>query len=339
MASSQTTSGRLIEVVKNAIGPMAQYAMGYMNPVGPNNMFGSQGTGYIATMKLSVATVAVAGLDEGTEGIVSYDRCETADANIGQINMGTASSFCGLNGALWGYHIAKVGTNFGPLFCSSEPFDSGELSMFDENERKRISEGFPVYGAGPLLDATERLFGHVAKGKRRHPPLPGSHVVCANKNATVRGPAYAWAFLAIAIAKDPEHDSSLFIEDCGTFNARISNQGEVIPDPEQVKRLLEDHQKNVVKSIVLCGQDYDSVEYGKAFISSKAIYAGPGEVACALACAPYILLAQEDVPRNKVPEDLIDISLADWEKLVWPDHELATTAWGPDGVIVIGPQG
>ncbi len=27
---------------------------------------------------------------------------------IGQINMLTASSFCGLNGALWGYHLAKA---------------------------------------------------------------------------------------------------------------------------------------------------------------------------------------------------------------------------------------
>src|SRR5580692_2508105 len=89
----------LSDVVNGAIGNFPGNCMGYMNP-------GASGSGYIATMKLSVDKVDMTGLDPGAGGIVSYDRCEKDDAYIGQINMGTASSFCGVNGALWGLHLA-----------------------------------------------------------------------------------------------------------------------------------------------------------------------------------------------------------------------------------------
>ncbi|SDD76851.1 histidine decarboxylase, pyruvoyl type [Actinokineospora iranica] len=334
---------RLADVVANAVGPQPKHAMGYLNPVGENR-FGSDGSGYIATMKLSTATVDVAELDEGTEDILSYDRCETADANIGQINMITASSFCGLNGALWGYHLAQAeDLRAAPLAHSADLFTAEELAGFSDEEQRRVKAGFPVYDASPLLEATERLFGRVDKRHRRHPPLPGAHVVCANKNSTVRGPAYAWGVLAIAIAKDPERDSNLFIKDCGKFTAYASaaHPGEVVPTADQVELLLTDHRNAVVKSIALCGQNYDSVEYAEVFVSAKAVYAGPTEVACALACAPYVLLAEETVPtRHGVqlpPEALLDLSLREWEDLVWPDQDLVVEPVGRDGVLVVGP--
>ena len=89
----------LSDVVTGAVSPFDPYCMGYLNP-------GASGFGYISTLKLSTGIVSTAGLDTGTEGIVSYDRCEKNDAYIGQINMLTASSFCGVNGAVWGYHLA-----------------------------------------------------------------------------------------------------------------------------------------------------------------------------------------------------------------------------------------
>ncbi|MFD8378334.1 hypothetical protein ACFV2X_07240 [Streptomyces sp. NPDC059679] len=54
---------------------MEDYAMGYLNPVGtdPAPPSGSQATGYVATMKLSVGTVGISDadiLDEGTENTV-----------------------------------------------------------------------------------------------------------------------------------------------------------------------------------------------------------------------------------------------------------------------------
>ena len=76
------------------------------------------GFSYTAVPKLSVGKISTTGLDDGTEGIVSYDICEKADAYIGQINMLTASSFCGLNGALWGYDFVKNfdSSTINPLF-------------------------------------------------------------------------------------------------------------------------------------------------------------------------------------------------------------------------------
>jgi histidine decarboxylase len=90
---SKFQSISLPDVVNGAVGPFKPYCMGYLNP-------GASGYGYISTVKLSTGVVKTASLDPGTEGIVSYDRCEKNDAYIGQINMLTASSFCGVNGLL-----------------------------------------------------------------------------------------------------------------------------------------------------------------------------------------------------------------------------------------------
>ncbi|MGW3562638.1 histidine decarboxylase, pyruvoyl type [Streptomyces sp. NPDC000941] len=305
------TPGNTKSVVKNAIGPMEDYAMGYLNPVGTDPAPPSQGTGYVATMKLSVGTVGISDadiLDEGTENIVSYDRCEAADANISQINMGTASSFCGLNGALWGYHLAHADLPTTPVF--SIPANGGKP--------------LDVYDATPLLDATYRLFGAV--DVPRHPPLPGAHVICANKSITVRGPSYAWAFIAIAIADDPT-ESNLFIEDCGEFPARpyetYDRDGHpvktVFPTGDQVSDLLLKHEYAVAKSVQLCGADYRKKAYSKMYAVSRAVYAAPGEVGSALACAPYVLLAQNDVPNQWTTDKLVDSKLTAWQSALWSD--------------------
>src|SRR4051794_35402511 len=142
------TGMSLNDVVNGAIGSMDDYCMGYMNP-------GASGDGYIATMKLSVDKVSLEGLDKGAEGIVSYDRCEKDDAYIGQINMGTASSFCGINGALWGYHLAQADNLRGNmLFEYPGP-------MYPPDEKLPAQGTVPVYGVAPLLDAAERLFGRM----------------------------------------------------------------------------------------------------------------------------------------------------------------------------------
>jgi histidine decarboxylase len=161
----QSTS--LPDVVNGAVGPFKPYCMGYLNP-------GASGYGYISTLKLSTGAVRTVGLDPGTEGIVSYDRCEKNDAYIGQINMLTASSFCGANGAVWGYHLAVAdeiaGGTLKPIYYQNEP------------KGCRI----PVYPDAPLLNCAERLFG--TEALRRFPPMPGAHVICANKSATKPGP-------------------------------------------------------------------------------------------------------------------------------------------------------
>ena len=87
-------------VISQAIGPSKEFCMGYLNP----GVVG--GEGYISTMKLSVGTVDVKDLDAITERIVAKDRCEKNDAYLGQVNLMKASSFCGQNGAIWGFDLA-----------------------------------------------------------------------------------------------------------------------------------------------------------------------------------------------------------------------------------------
>src|SRR5436190_12700677 len=129
----------LPDVVDGAIGPSTKYCMGYLNP-------GASGQGYISTLKLSTGLVKVAGLDPGTEGIVSYDRCEKNDAYIGQINMLTASSFCGVNGAVWGYHLAVA-----------DQIANGSLKPMYYQDESKAGKRIPVFPVKPLLPPISSL--------------------------------------------------------------------------------------------------------------------------------------------------------------------------------------
>lgn len=274
------------KVINQAVGPSKQFCMGYMNP-------GAQsGEGYISTLKLSVGTVDVKDLDAVTEVIVSYDRCEKNDAYIGQINMLTVSSFCGQNGAVWGLDLAKhddiAAGNESPMYMQSQP-DGPDI---------------PVYNARTLLDAAERLFGR--EKQRRFPPMPGAHVICANKDVTARGPLWVWSSIGIAILKDRSDGSCLFIEDANTFGDEHTTEAEVVD-------FLEGTLRRVTHSIALCGQD-QSVVYDRIYVAYKYTYVKPNQVGCALTCAPYIYLAQDAIPEGMEAADLQHLTLSEWEK-------------------------
>jgi len=272
----------LPQVVNGAVSPFGPYCMGYLNP-------GASGMGYISTMKLSTDIVSMQGLDLGTQGIVSYDRCEKDDAYIGQINMLTASSFCGLNGALWGYDLA-----------TADEIANGTLQpLYYENQN---GGQIPVYPVEPLLDAAMRLFG--VDEQRRFPPMPGAHVVCANKSATFPGPTWVWSYIAIAIAADRSYESNLFIEDAGNYDS---------PSWAKTKLFLEINQHSVTKSIIMCGQDQD-VLFSKIFVGYKFEWVPQGYVGCALTCAPYVVMAQDAIPPNMQASDIIGMTISQWEQ-------------------------
>jgi histidine decarboxylase len=281
----------LPDVVNGAVGPIGPYCMGYMNP-------GASGFGYISTLKLSTGVVSVEGLDPGTEGIVSYDRCEKNDAYIGQINMLTASSFCGVNGAVWGYHLAKAdeianGT-LKPMF-----YQTGDGGM-----------AIPVYPVYPLLDCAQRLFG--VDRTRRFPPMPGAHVICANKsftsdpNVKPDPTTYVWAAIALAIAENRERDANLFIEDAGQF-------GSVYSAPSEIIRFLDNMLHAVTKSMVLCGMD-QKVRYKEIFAGYVYQFVDRNQVGCSLTCAPYVLLAQNAIPTGGSASQILGMTISQWEK-------------------------
>lgn len=338
----------LRSVVNGAVGAFGPYCMGYQNP-------GASGGGYLATMKLSVDKVNVAGLDKGTAGIVSYDRCEKDDAYIGQINMGTASSFCGVNGALWGYHLAKApeiadGT-LKPMFTFPDDYPEAVPA------RPRLLAGqssVPVYPVWPLLDAAERLYGRLdqsgdqVRDLRRFPPMPGSHVICANKDASSAGPGYFWAIIAIAIVEDRETQANLFIEDADVIPATLVSTADpgagYLPTETEVATILDGHLRNVAESIVLCGQDQD-VRYREIFMGVKYVFAGEDEWGCALTCAPYVTLARDAVPPvgTGEPAEIIDMTIDEWEKALHlpplPPLPTGTRYSAAKGIGVFPPDG
>jgi len=268
-------------VINGAVGSDNEYCMGYLNP-------GGSGLGYISTLKLSVGTVDVSGLDDVTERIVAYDRCEKNDAYIGQINMLTASSFCGLNGAVWGYDLAVAE-------------DLRKRKLYDQ--KLRTGRSIPVYSVAPLLDATVRLFG--IDVQQRFPPMPGAHVVCANKDTNMRGPGWVWSAMALAILADRSSGANLFIEDVNTLGRFVSRS--------RVVRFLEQTQRQITKSVALCGED-QGVEYKEIFVGTRFTRVPKGHVGCALSCAPYVTLARNAIPAKvREPAELTGYTIGGWE--------------------------
>jgi len=219
------------------------------------------------------AGVVVSDLDPGLEGIVSYGRAETNDTHIGQINMITASSFNGLNGQVWGYHLAKA----------DALADGSAKPLF---ERRRQDGGkLLVYDAQPLLNAGARLFG--TNGQRRYPMLPGAQVICAAKNLTVEGPCRVWSAIAIAMAADREKDSNLFIEDCGSC-PELKSDRERTAYFDRVRR-------NIVECVLRCGED-NNATYKEVFVSYKSAWVPAGHTGYALVAAPTWYLRKTRSP-------------------------------------------
>jgi histidine decarboxylase len=270
----------LKEIVDGAVGPFDDYCDGYGNP-------GPSGVGYVSVLTLSTGTV-LKKMDSVLEGIVSYDRAEKNDAYTGQINMIAASSFNGINGSVWGYHLAR---HDGLIDGSITPMVT---------RMRHDGVDIPVYPVAPLLEAGERLFG--TADARRYPLLPGAHVVCATKEVTVPGPTAVWSAIALAMAEDREADSNLFIEDVG-------HDAPGATDAER-ELLLNNRMGNIVESVILCGED-QGVKYKEIFVGFKTEWVPEGYVGCALTCAPYVVLAKNAAPDPA--HRLLEMSLSEWE--------------------------
>jgi histidine decarboxylase len=271
----------LATIVNGAIGPFDKYCDGYGNP-------GASGLGYICAMTLGIGMVEQ-DMDDVLNGIVSYDRAETQGTYIGQINMMVASSFCGLNGALWGYDLARA-----------DEIASGRAKALFEISRHDL-KNIPVYSAEPLLDAAARLLG--TNKTRRFTLLPGAQVICAAKEYTSPGPKYIWSAIAISIAEDRTVDSCLFIEDAGEVTVEHSDDLQTFGD-----ELL----RKIAQCAVRCGEDNDAL-YKEIWIGYRIRWIPEGKVGCALVAAPYLVLAKDAVPDGK-PEVLLKMTISEWEK-------------------------
>lgn len=276
---------------KTAISPYDNYCDGYGMP-------GAYGNGYVSVLKVSSGTVEKTD-DLLIDGIVSYDRAEINDAYIGQINMLTASSFCGLAGQVWGYDLAKhddiANDKVKPLFT---------VKQFDNSDLK-------VYDAKPLLNAGIELFG--TEEHRRYHLIPGAHTICANKGVTAYRPkedrplkdgeAYAvWSYIAISLSKDRNFAADLFIEDAGVWT-KNDNEADLV-------KFLEEHRKSIIWSVVGCGTD-SHVLFDRTYIGFSYAIMKPGEVGDAITVGPYVSLARNAVPTKGFGA-LNDMKLTEW---------------------------
>lgn len=278
---------------RTAISPYDNYCDGYSRS-------GSTGDGYVSVLKVSTGQVNKTD-DFLLDGIVAYDRAEANDAYVGQINMETASSFCGVAGQIWGFDLATAdeieSDEEQPLFYVKQ-YDGSQL---------------PVYDAAPLLQAGIALFG--TEKERIYPPVPGGHIICANKSVTALRPASGvpaddqaygvWCYIAISITNDRENAADLFIEDAGLWTQD--------DNAANLKSFLDDHMKAVAWSIAACGED-QSVIYQRTYMSYSYIIMDPGFIGTALTCAPYVTLAKNAVPAGGF--DLLNtMTLSQWQAM------------------------
>ena len=281
---------------KEAISPFAQYCDGYGCP-------GAQGFGYVSVIKVATGSVEKTS-DSLLDGIVAYDSAEAEEAYIGQINMITASSFCGIAGQVWGYDLAvadEIRNN------SQKPLFS--IKQYDDTL-------LPVYDGRPLLSAGKALFG--TESNRRFPLVPGAHVICANKSITALRPKHnhpdphkneafgVWCYIALSISKEREKSANLFIEDAGLWNKD--------DNINHLNEFLVSHRKTVVLSITACGQQ-QSVVYDRTYISYAYTIMKPNHIGTALAVAPYIVLAQDAIPNHRF-DALNNMTLSQWEHAI-----------------------
>ena len=277
-----------------AIGPFADHCDGYGNP-------GAEGLGYVNVLKVATAVVEKSD-DALLDGIVAFDAAETEGTWLGQINMTTASSFCGLAGHVWGHDLAVADglDQLSPLF----------------SEVQHDATPLPVYDARPLLEAGRALLG--SRQERRFPLAPGAHVPCANRSATAyrprsgaplpeAGQAYGvWCYLALSIARDRTRCADMFMEDAGLWTADA--------DEAALQRWLDEHRRAVVRSILACGRGQGTA-YERTYIAYACTLIPPGHVGTALAVAPYLVLARNALPGGDFAR-LGGLSLSEWERQV-----------------------
>jgi len=269
------------------IGPFDSYCDGYGNS-------GASGNSYVCVPNIGTGVIPHhEDLEFGICSIIAYDVAEAGhqsdSAYVGQINMIQASSFCGLNGLVWGYDIAR-----NPLLDSQKPL------FFVQNEADLV----PVFSMDPLFDSAKALFG--IKDQRVFPMLPGAHVICAFKEYTsseedLMHDHYFWCALALGIAADRTTMADCFME--GKGKSLVSS----IPDTQAwANRLM----RNIANSYAHVGEA-QNVIFKEIFVGLKFCLVPTSHHGCALVSAPYIVLPKKAIPKNGI-EILLDIDLGTW---------------------------
>ena len=224
--------------------------------------------------------------------INAFDLAEATGPYMGQINMITVSSFSGPMGFIWGLDIAI-----------NDAFNEREtkpiLTISDPNEDKDL---ISIFSADPLIISAYELFG--TEQKKHFPLFPGSHVPCVNSfYYSKKADKYVFSAVGIGIPEDRTKNADLFMQ---YANGVKKNMSEDVIRSKIIKSIAE--------SVIEVGVN-QKVKYKKIYVEVEIKKVPPEKCGCAFTAIPYILLAKDSIPHQKL-EMLPDISLHEWKELV-----------------------
>ncbi len=257
-------------ILRSAVGPHDAYCVG----------FRGEGT-YMVAMALAHGAFAQTFTHPGSDlldGIIAYDRAEVDGPYLGQINMTTASSFCGPMGLIWGYDVARVELP-APAFLSVA---------------ETASLGVEVKDAANLCVAAQELFGRT--DQRHFPFIPGTHVPCARKWRVFEGPGTIYSAAALGVPIERDVDACVLMEDVGRLDAWGNGEASL----EVKRRLFLD----LTRSVIEIGKN-QRVQYAEILIAVRARQIAAGEIGCALVAAPYLQLAR-DAYDERLPRQTLE---------------------------------
>ncbi len=201
------------------------------------------------------------------------------------------SQFTGTKGLIWGYDLAI-----------DKRFLEGRLDKVTGIKQDDLE--VPVYDVTPLLNFTHQLLG--ANNQRHFIPMKGSHIVCTTKSCTMtpeqaKSDGWVWCALSLSIATNRIIMSSLFMEDNGYLDSRLTEKN--------VRNILSKRVVTIAEVAVACGNDQHTT-YKEIFVGWKATRVPVDAVGCSPVCAPYFCIPQEANPSNK-NSDLLEWSTDD----------------------------
>lgn len=254
------------KIIQSALSPYEDYCIGY-----PGR------GGYLTALIMSIGSFRRKFSHLGSEildSILAYDRAEVADTYLGQINMEIVSSFCGPQGLIWGYDLAKE--------------ESSKIESILSKSIIRKFKKIKIKNGENLRKAAKMLFG--TREKTHFPFLPGTHVPCAGRFHFEKGPCYLYGVFAIGIPKNRKKAACVLMEDVG----KLKN----VTPKIQEKIIL-----NGIQGILEIGKN-QNVEYKEIFVDFVSKKIETNEIGCALTVMPYFHLAKKAFTKNLIKQNL-----------------------------------
>lgn len=264
------------KIGESVLGPYENHCVGYPG----------QGN-YLVALVIGIGSFEKSFSHSGSDildRILAYDRAEVSEAYLGQINMSIVSSFCGPEGLIWGYDLAKKEDISLPAF----------LPSFFSKEAIEEFKGIKIKNGENLRKAAAALFGTVQE--KHFPFLPGSHVPCAGRFYTKSGPTILYGVIAIGIPENRKKAACLLMEDVGEITA---SEGIIVPIKEKL-------MFNAIKSVIEVGKN-QKVRYREIFVDFVAKEIASQEIGCVLIAMPYFLL-----PKKAFTNRLVEQNLKEW---------------------------